>query len=406
MKKVVIVGGGQSACQSAVSLRQGGFDGAITLVSKENRIPYQRPPLSKGFLKGVSQEKQLYFRPEEWYVANEVCVRLEAEAAFVNRADQFVLLGSGEKVYYDVLILATGSVPKRLPNLNAKLEGMYYLATADDAMEMRDKLLNSRSVAIIGGGFIGLEVAASARALGLDVVVVEAENRVLARVAGSLVSEYFTKLHLSHGVDLRTGTVQKVIKSADGTVTGIVMSNGDELDADLVVVGIGSNPNVNLAEAAGLQCDGGIVVNQECRTSDPNIFAAGDCCSRFYPRYDRWIRLESVHNAIEQAKIVAASITKQGPPKVEVPWFWTDQFDTKLQIAGLRAGADENVVRGNTGGHRFSVFYFKNQTVAAVEAVNCPDDFVIGRKLIEASTVVDPKRINDSSESLKAILLA
>lgn len=404
MEKILIIGGGQSAFQTAASLRQSGYNGAITIVSKERQLPYQRPPLSKGFLRGSVDEAQLHFRPASWYRTHEISVYLEAEASFIDRHNQRVVLRSGDNVPYDKLILATGSVPKRLPGVSCSSNQVLCLSTVDDAVAVKDTLSSARRMAVIGGGFLGLEVAASARELGKDVFVVEADSRVLARVAGPLVSEYLTRLHRSHGVEFLIGATPTAIGTGNGALIGVTMSNGEEIAVDLAIIAIGSSPNVQLAEEAGLLCDGGIIVDEGSRTSDPNIFAAGDCCRRKSPGNKYLARLESVHNAVEQSRVIAACITNREPQNLEVPWFWTDQFDAKIQIAGLRLTADEYVVKGEACGHHFSVLYFNNRTLVAVEAVNSPDDFLIGRKLIGKKANFDPRRITSDKDSLKAFL--
>lgn len=405
-EKIVIIGGGQAGAQASFSLRQGGYEGAISIVCDEHAPPYQRPPLSKAFLKGEMPEERLYFKPAAWYEDNGVELMLGVTATKIDRSARQVHLGHGGVLDYDALILATGSRPRPLPLEGADLSGVFELRSLEDVERLAPQTIAGRSIVIVGAGYIGLEAAAVARQLGLNVTVLEMAPRVLARVTSPTISEFYEKTHRAEGVDIRCGAGLAALKGEDGKVTAAVLNSGEELPADLVLVGIGILPNQELAAEAGVACENGIMVDRDARTNDPRIFAAGDCAHRPLVHYGRSGRLESVHNAIEQGKLAAAAILSKPRPNEDTPWFWSDQYDIKLQIAGLSTGYDELVVRGDPDARKFAAFYLKEGKLIAVDAVNSAPEFMVAKKLIAAGAAVAPERLSDTSISMKDIAAA
>ncbi len=312
--KIVIVGAGQAAAQAVQSLRQGGYAGDITVIGDEEALPYQRPPLSKAYMKGAFERARLYFRPREWYDENGVSLLLGHRVTGIDRSARTVSIGGHPPLAYDVLILATGSRPRQLSCQGADLEGVFDLRTLEDVDAMRPHMQQGRHIVIIGAGYIGLEAAAASRQMGLEVTVVEMADRVLARVTSPVISEFYTDEHRKAGVTILTGAGLSSLEGENGRVRAARLTDGRVLDASLVLAGIGILPNDDLARQAGLVCDNGIVTDRDARTSDPRIFAAGDCASRPLVHYGRTGRLESVHNAIEQAKLAAAAILNQPRP--------------------------------------------------------------------------------------------
>jgi 3-phenylpropionate/trans-cinnamate dioxygenase ferredoxin reductase subunit len=370
---VVIVGAGQGGFQAAAALRTEGYSGAITLLGDEPHLPYQRPPLSKGFLLGKQDLESATLRPSKYYQDQRIDFLAGERAARIDRESRQIVLASGTKIPYDHLVLATGASVKRLPNPDAR-----YLRGRDDAMELKDRLDRAGSVVVIGGGFIGLEVAAAARSLGKEVTVVEVQSRLMARGVAPNVSDFFRDLHIRYGVRILLG------------------SGEPPPGADLEVAGIGVGPNVELAREAGLAVADGIAVDDHLRTSDPRIFAIGDCACH------RSRRLESVQNAVDQAKCAAANIAGRNEPYHSVPWFWTDQFDVKLQMAGLSGGADLVVLRGVAP--KFSAFYFQAGRLIAVDSINRPGDHILARKLLNSSPELTAEQAADESFDLKSLL--
>ena len=399
---ITIVGAGHAAGQMVASLRQGGFAGTITLFGDEAHLPYQRPPLSKSVLKGELEPARALLKPESWYVAQTVDVRGESRVASIDRAARTLALEDGTQHAFDRLILATGSRPIALPVPGADLPGVHDLRTLDDAMAIRAAAAAGRRAVIVGGGYIGLEAAASLRTLGLEVAVLERESRVLARVTSPMISEFFESLHARHNVDLRTGCSAIEIVG-ERRAERVLLDNGDALPCDLVLVGIGITPNVELARSAGLTCDDGIVVDRDARTDDAAIYAIGDCTQRELVHYGRRGRLESVHNALEQAKLASAHILGTQRPEEDCPWFWSDQFDVKLQIAGLSAGYDDLLVRGDPGSRHFAALYLRAGILIAVDAVNSPRDFMPSKTLIARRVACDPVALVDPSVPLKSL---
>jgi 3-phenylpropionate/trans-cinnamate dioxygenase ferredoxin reductase subunit len=402
-QNIVIVGAGQAAAQAVQSLRQGGYAGNLTLVGDEAALPYQRPPLSKAYMKGEFDEERLYFKPAAWYEDQKVELLLGAHATGIDRAAREVHLGHGAHLPYDYLILSTGSRPRPLTVSGADLEGLHDLRTLVDVERIRPKMIAGRKLVIIGAGYIGLEAAAVARQMDLDVTVVEMAPRVLARVTSPVISEFYTAEHRRQGVTILTGAQTASIEGKDGKVSAVLLADGTRLPADMVLSGIGILPNEELAKEAGIACSNGILVDRDARTSDPRVFAAGDCASRPLVHFGRSGRLESVHNAIEQGKLAAAAILGQARPVEDCPWFWSDQYDLKLQIAGLSQGYDTLVVRGDPATRKFAVFYLKNGTLIAVDSVNSPPEFLASKKLIMAGAKLDPARLGDTSTPMKEI---
>ena len=402
-KRIVVIGGGQAAAQAIQSLRMGGYTGELTLVGEEPALPYQRPPLSKAYMKGEFAEERLYFKPAAWYADNNVELVLSTRATAINRTHRKVELEHGGHLDYDALIIATGSRPRGLPIDGADLEHVYALRGLADVERIRPQMVAGRSILIVGAGYIGLEAAAVAQQMGLKTTVLEMAPRVLARVTSPVMSEFYETEHRRQGVDIRTETSLSKLEGKGGAVTAAQLSDGTKLGADIVLVGIGILPNEELAKDAGIACNNGILVDRDARTSDPRIFAAGDCASRPLVHFGRAGRLESVHNAIEQGKLAAAAILGKPRPNEDCPWFWSDQYDLKLQIAGLSAGYDQIVVRGSPEDRKFAAFYLKNGTLIAVDAINSPPEFLASKKLIMSGAKLSADILADTSISMKEI---
>ena len=377
---VVIVGAGQAGFQTALSLRSAGYAEPVTIVGDEPHLPYQRPPLSKGFLLGKQAIESAVLRPESFYAAQRIEVLAGDRAVAIDRVSRRVILSSGAHCDYQKLVLATGASVRRLPH-----QGIVYLRTREDAIELKQRIENAGTIAVVGGGFIGLEVAAAARALDREVRVYEMQNRLMPRSVSPVVSEFFREVHASHGVE--------ICLSAPALAP----------QADLIVAGIGVVPNVELAREAGLPVGNGIVVDEHLRTADENIFAVGDCAEHPNPFAGARTRLESVQNAVDQAKVAAANIAGRSEAYRAVPWFWTDQFDVKLQMVGLSGGADDEAVRGDPQARKFSVFYFRNGRLIAVDSINRAGEHLIARKLLAAGARLAPEQAADESFDLKAL---
>lgn len=401
---VVIVGGGHGGGSTAAFLRQYGWKGPITLIGDEAVPPYHRPPLSKAWLKGEADAQSLALRPAKFYTDQNVTLRLDTHVEAVDRPGGHVLIGRGESVAYDRLILALGSRARLLDLPGAGLGGILTLRSAADAERLKSALGPGRRLAIIGGGYIGLEVAASARALGSEVTVLEREASILARVACPDLAGFFQSYHRRQGVAFRLGVSVTGFAGAQGKVAGVSLADGEIIPCDTVLIGIGGIANEALGRAAGLDCGNGILVDHAARTSDPSIYAVGDCTDRPLPLYHRHGRLESVPNALEQAKLAAADLCGRVPPAPEVPWFWSDQYDLKLQIAGLPFDATEIVTRGDPAGAAFALFHLNAENqVQAVEACNAAAEFMAGKSLIAKRIAVDRDRLTDMSISMKDV---
>ena len=400
---VVILGAGHAGGTAVALLRQYGHTGPITLIGDEPIPPYQRPPLSKAWLKGEADADSLALKPLEFYAENNVDFRPNVTATALDRAAKTVALSSGDTVSYDVLILATGARAIALPIPGADLSGILFLRTAAHAEALKATVGPGKTLAVVGGGYIGLEVAASGRALGAEVVVIERETRLLARVAAEPLSTFFKGYHETHGVRFELGASVTGFTGQDGRVTSVTLADGRTLPCDAAVVGVGAHPNDELAKAAGLETARGVVVDLDARTSDPAIFAIGDVAHRPMPIYDRMFRMESVPNALEQAKQAACAITGRPRPPGECPWQWSDQFDLKLQIAGYAFDADSVILRGEPATAKFAIFHLKGDQVQSVEAINSPPEFMMGKILILNRKPVDKARLADPSISMKEV---
>ena len=402
---VVIVGAGHAGGTAAAVLRQAGWEGAITIVGDEPELPYQRPPLSKGWLKGEETADSLALRSARYYDEHAITVRVSTPAHTLDPEGQAVQLAGGETLAYDHLILATGSCNRPIPVPGADLGGILELRSAAHADVLQAALQPGKHLAVVGGGFIGLEVAASARKLGVSVTVIEREPRLLARVVCPAVSEYFSKRHEAESVDLLMDVSVSGFTGENGKVTAVELADGRSVPCDIALVGIGALAQQGLAEAAGLACGNGIVVDDDARTSSPNVYAIGDCAHRPMPFYgDTTMRLESVPNAQEQSKQAAYAICGKPRPAPEVPWFWSDQYDIRLQIAGLPFGSVRTVQRGSMADGKFAVFHLADDNrVLCVEAVSFPQAMAIGKMLIGKRACVDAAKLGDEAVALKEL---
>ncbi|MCI2399483.1 FAD/NAD(P)-binding oxidoreductase [Aliiroseovarius subalbicans] len=401
MSHIVVIGAGQAGASLVAKLRNSGFDGQVTLIGEEPAPPYQRPPLSKAYLLGDLELERLYLRPESFYADQGITLRLKTRVDAIDPGAKTVSVG-GEALSYDQLALTTGSTPNRLPaSIGGDLPGVHVVRTLADVDAMEPEFVEGHRVLIVGGGYIGLEAAAVAAKKGLSVTLVEMSDRILQRVAAPETSEYFRALHQAHGVTIREGVGLKIL-TGDDRVTGATLSDGTSLEVDFVIVGVGIRPGTMLAEAAGLELEDGIKTDAQGRTSDPSIFAAGDCAS--FPYKAGRIRLESVPNAIDQAEIVARNMMGEGVDYVAKPWFWSDQYDVKLQIAGLNTGYDNVVTRPGGKEGAVSFWYYQGDTLLAVDAANDPRAYMIGKRLIEGGKSPDKAAVTDPSTDLKSLM--
>lgn len=400
MPGIVIVGGGQAAQSLIAKLRQLGCDQPIALVGDEPVVPYQRPPLSKKYLTGEMTLDRLFLRPESWYAEQRADLRLNTRATAIDRAKHEVVLATGERLAYTKLALTTGSLPRLLPEpIGGRLDGVYAMRTLDDANRMSSELAPGRRALVVGGGYIGLEGAAVASSKGLSVTVLEVAERILQRVAADKTSDYFRALHRSHGVDVRERTGLKRLIGNDGRLVAAELADGTELPVDFAIVGIGIVPDDMLAREAGLTIDNGIAVDAHCQTSDPDIFSGGDCAS--FPYRGERIRLESVGNAIDMGECIAANMLDQAVTYQAAPWFWSDQYDVKLQIAGLNRGYDATVVRPGKRAGAQSVWYYKGEQLLAVDAMNDGAAYTVAKRVIEAGRTIPASVAADPSANLK-----
>ncbi len=401
---VVIVGAGHAGGTAASELRRAGFAGPITLIGDEPIPPYERPPLSKAWLKGEINAEKLALKPADFYPGANIALRLSTTVTAIDRQAKTVTLTSGETIGYDILILAIGARARRIKLPGLDLANVLELRTAADADRLKAVLRPGARLAVIGGGYIGLEAAASARGLGAEATVIEREPRVLARVACEILSNFFQDQHRAHGVTIELNAQVAALEGTDGHVSGVRLSDGRLIPCDAALVGVGAVPNQELARAAGLPCDNGIIVDHKAHTEDPAVFAIGDCTHRPVSLYDRRMRLESVPNALEQARQAAAVICGKPPPPHEVPWFWSDQYDLRLQIAGIPFDTDRIVVRGDITAGRFALFHLApDGTVQAVEAVNASPEFMGGRRIIQRRKKLAPERISDMAVSMQEL---
>lgn len=399
----VIIGAGHAAGQAAASLRQNGFEGRIVLIGEEPYIPYQRPPLSKKFLSGELEIERLYFKPPEFYEQANIEIRLKARGDVLDAGNKTVTLEDGETIAFDKALITTGARVRKLALPGSDLPGIHYVRSIEDIHALQKDFGPGKHLAVIGGGYIGLEVAAVARQKGLEVTVLEAAPQLLARVAAPELAAFFVRVHREEGVRVRLN-VSVTGFTGEAHAAHVLIDAEDPLKVDAVVIGIGVLPNIELAEAAGLHVDNGIVVDEQCRSSHPDIFAAGDCTMHPNSLLGKNLRLESVHNALEQAKTAAANMCGKDVRYAQIPWFWSDQYDLKLQMAGLSQGYDEMVVRGDITTRSFALFYLKQGRLIATDAVNRAPEFMMSKKLIADRAVIAPERLKDESIAMKQIL--
>ena len=400
MAGMVIIGAGHAAGQAAASLRQEKYTGPITIIGDEAHLPYQRPPLSKAYLSGSQEVERVYLRAEKFYQEKEIDLQLSTRATAIDPDAKAVELADGSTIDYDKLLISTGSRPRLLNIPGSDLGGIHYLRTIDDVDGIRADMHEGANLVIVGGGYIGLEVAAVGVEQGLNVHVLEMEDRILQRVTTPTMSKYYDQLHKGRGVQIHTNTGVTGF-SGDAKVQK-VMCGDTEFAADMVIVGIGIVPNIELAEAAGIICDNGIVVDDHCQTSNPDIYAAGDCTNHPNALLDRRLRLESVPNAMDQARTSASNMLGGDKSYAAIPWFWSDQYELKLQMVGFSADGNREVLRGDMASNQFAVFYLKDNTVVAADTVNSPKEFMLCKQLVgkEADSAV----LADSTSDLKSLL--
>ncbi len=397
---IVIVGAGHAAGQAAASLRQEKYTGEIIIIGDEPHIPYQRPPLSKQYMSGEQGLDRVYLRPEKFYTDKEVTVKVNTRVESIDSAAKTVTTDAGETISYEYLLIATGGRPRHINVPGADLSGIHYLRTIADVDGIRDEIAPGRRLVIVGGGYIGLEVASVAVEAGMTVDVLEMEERILQRVTTPEMSRYYHDLHTSRGVNIHTATMVSGFEG-DGRVTSVVCGDRS-FEADAVIVGIGIIPNVEIAAAAGIEVDNGIVVDDHCRTSAADIYAAGDCTNHPNELLNRRLRLESAPNAMEQARVAVANMCGGDKVYASIPWFWSDQYELKLQMVGFSSDGDTQIVRGDMDANTFAVFYLKDNAVVAADAVNSPKEFMICKQLI--GKPVDPAVLADPESDLKALL--
>ena len=400
----IIIGASHAASQLGPDLRKKGWQGRILIITDESVIPYHRPPLSKEYLSGKKTFEEILIKKPSLYEKNEIEFLLDTRVTAINREGKTITLENEETIAYDKLALTTGARVRHIPVPGADLDGVHYLRDADDVEQIMPLAQAGKKAVIIGGGYIGLETAAVLQTIGMQVTVIEMMERVLERVTTAEVSAFYQRIHTEQGVEIVTGaSVSKI--NGDKSVESVSVKNGDNFSADLVIVGIGVIPNTELAEAAGLEVSNGIVVDEYCRTNDHDIVAAGDCTWHYNPFYDNHIRLESVQNALDQARVAAATLNGDLKPYDTLPWFWSDQYDLKLQMQGLSAGYDEVIIRGDIDNSRkIAVFYLKEGRILSVDAVNSAPEFMVGKKLILAKTMVDKEKLADAEVSIKELL--
>jgi 3-phenylpropionate/trans-cinnamate dioxygenase ferredoxin reductase component len=402
-EQIVIAGGGQAAVQTADTLRRKGFAGKLTVVGEEPWLPYQRPPLSKKYLGGSLERERLLIRPAQFFAEHNISALLGRRVTDVARAARHVRLDDGTVLPYDALVIATGSRPRRLLAPGGELAGVHYLRSIADADCIRSAFSPGGRLIVIGGGYIGLEVAATARELGMEVTVLEMAARVMSRVTCAEVSAFYEAEHARHGVNIRCNESVRALHgdAGSGRVRAVLTEAGGEYPADVVIVGVGVAPADELARAAGLECENGVVTDAHCRTADEAIYAAGDCASHLNRQYGRHLRLESVDNAFEQGTTVALNLLGTATPHDKVPWFWSDQFDLKLIIVGVAHGYDTVIVRGTPATRTFSACYLRDGELIAIDTVNAPKDQMAARKLIPAHARPDLAKLANPAVALR-----
>lgn len=401
---VIIAGGGQAGAQCAQSLRQGGFQGSIILLGDEHFAPYERPPLSKDYLSGKRDAKKLLLRKPEFWQDRQIAILTGRRIEVVDPVARHVTLEDGESLSYGKLVWATGGRPRLPVCRGVNLAGVHTIRTITDIDRLKVEIAPGARIVIVGGGYIGLETAAVLRGMDFPVTIVEAQGRLLARVTSPPVSQFFLKLHRSRGVDVRLSTQVEAL-SGDGRVSGVLLSDGSTLPADIVIFGIGITPNVEPLATAGLACPNGVTVDEFCQTSDPHILAIGDCANHPNAFSGTTIRLESVQNAIDQGKVAADSLLERPKPYAALPWFWSDQYDIKLQSAGLTLGQHTVAVRGEISTAPFSVLYLRGSRLVAIDCLNSPKDFMQGKSLIATGQRLDTRRMLDRTTELGSLVL-
>ena len=403
MENLVIVGAGQSAIQCITSLRKEDYPGLITLVGEEEHLPYQRPPLSKGFLEDTVSNERLYFKKLEFFIENKVQLKLGTKAEEIDIENNNIHLSDNTKLSFDKLVFATGSSVRKLDFPGKDLNSIHYLRGLDDALSIKKDLQTRQNIVVVGAGYIGLEVAAIAAKQNKSVTVIEMADRVMNRTVDPQISDYYLNLHQKNGVTFKFNTSLKEIIGTNNPEK-VVCSDGSEVAADMVVIGAGIMPNVELAENAGLSCDNGIVVNEFGKTDHADIYACGDCTNHPNKLLNKKIRLESVHNAMEQSKTVASSIINQSIAYNQIPWFWSDQYDHKLQIVGLSGDHDKVIMRGDMSEAKFMLFYTKDEKLIAVDAVNNSKEFLICKKLVANKVTIKPDEISNPAKNLNDLI--
>ena len=403
MENLLIIGAGQSAIQCISTLKKEGYSGSITLVGEEEHLPYQRPPLSKGFLEDSLNKERLYFKKLEFFTENKVQLYLGLSAEKLEIDNQKVYLSDNSELEFDKLVFATGSRVRYLDFPGSELKSIFYLRDLDDAEAIKKDLETSENLVIIGAGYIGLEAAAIAAKKNKKVTIIEMADRVMNRTVDPQISEYYLNLHKSYGVKFHFNTSLETINKVSDSLE-VVCSDGTEVKADSVLIGAGVVPNIELAEEAGIYCDNGIIVDEFGQTNFKNIYACGDCTNHPNKILNKNLRLESVHNAMEQAKTVASSVMNNPMEYNQVPWFWSDQYDHKLQIVGLSGDHDLVTMRGNTNDAKFMLFYTKDEELIAVDAINNPKEFLISRKLVANKVKIKPEVICDPNTNLNDLI--
>ena len=404
MNEIVIIGSGQAAIQAMMSLKRNEFTGSIKIIGEEDHLPYQRPPLSKDFLLDEYKPERISLKKKEFYEENRVDLILGKRAESIDMILKEIILSDKNKIDYDQLIIATGSRVRKLNVPGSDKKGLYYLRDLDDASALKHQLKEDKKMVIVGAGYIGLEVASVAASLGVEVTVIEMASRVMSRTVDPIISSYYQKLHESHGVKIHLDNGLKEFEG-DASVTAVLCSDGLRLEADLVVIGAGVLPNQEIAIKAGLECNNGIMVNEFGETSNEHVFACGDCTNHPNKGLNIRLRLESVHNAMEQSKTVANTIMGNREPYDQVPWFWSDQYDHKLQLVGISGEHDETIMRGSESEQKFLLFYLKNSELIAVNAINSSKEFLICRKLVANKVKISSDVIKNQSVNLNSLLL-
>jgi 3-phenylpropionate/trans-cinnamate dioxygenase ferredoxin reductase subunit len=404
MNEIVVIGSGQAAIQTVMSLKRNEFTGSIKVIGEEDHLPYQRPPLSKDFLLEEYKPERVSLKKKEFYEENGVDLILGKRAESIDTILKEITLSDENKIRYNQLIIATGSRVRKLNVPGSDKKGIYYLRDLDDANALKQRLKKNKKMVIVGAGYIGLEVASVAASLGVEVTVIEMANRVMNRTVDPMISSYYQKLHESHGVKIHLDNGLKAFEGGD-SVNAVLCSDGLMLEADLVVIGAGVLPNQEIAIEAGLECNNGIMVNEFGETSTAHVYACGDCTNHPNKGLNTRLRLESVHNAMEQSKTVANTIMGNKEPYDQVPWFWSDQYDHKLQLVGISGDHDEVVMRGLESEQKFLLFYLKNSELIAVNAINSSKEFLICRKLVANKVKISSDVIKDQSVNLNDLLL-